>query len=203
MWTIPILWWSWDQRWPFTEFSSLWRGENEPLWQWYPCSHNVQPEQTVDEVRNKILQKIKRKFLYVTLILLWYFRFQSDEKGQGQGFLLEYRTLDFFTACGGNYSNASGILSSPSYPNAYPEAADCVYLISLPTGTYVNISFLVMDVDCQGTPSDYIEIRDGDSEGSPLIGSFCGNSSSIPAFLQSTQNHLRIRWENPFRHGNP
>ena len=103
-----------------------------------------------------------------------------------------------FTACGGSYSNESGVLSSPSYPNAYPEVADCLYLISQPTGTYVNISFLTMDIDCQGLTtltSDYIEMRDGSSHDSPLMGRFCGNGSNVPTFMQTTQNHLRIRWE--------
>jgi len=98
--------------------------------------------------------------------------------------------LELFTACGGTYSNASGFLSSPSFPNSYPELADCIYLISQPNGTFLNISFITIDIDCQGTPSDYIELRDGNSEESPLMGKFCGNSSTS---LTTTQNHLRIR----------
>ena len=109
------------------------------------------------------------------------------------GFLLEYSTLELFTECGGTYSNASGIMSSPSYPNQYPGLADCVYLNSQPEGTFVNISFITMDIDCQGTPSDYIELRDGNSEESPLMGTFCGNGSNVPVFMQTTQNNLRIR----------
>ena len=76
-----------------------------------------------------------------------------------------YNTLQLFTACGGTYSNSSGVLSSPSYPNVYPELAACVYLISQPSGTYVNVFFLSMSVDCEGgLRSDYIEIRDGETE---------------------------------------
>ena len=77
----------------------------------------------------------------------------------------------------------------------------CVYLISQSNGTYVNISFLTMDIDCQevftseGLMSDYIEIRDGSSQDSPLMGRLCGNGSNVPAFVQSTQNHLRFRLE--------
>ena len=50
-----------------------------------------------------------------------------------------------------------------------------------------------MDIDCNGLPSDYIEIRDGDSEDSPQMGRFCGNGSSVPESMQTTQNHLQIR----------
>jgi len=104
-----------------------------------------------------------------------------------------------FTSCGGSFSNFSGILTSPSHPNQYPELADCVYLITQPNGTYVNISFLNIEIDCQevltseGFTSDYIEMREGNSEDSPLMGRICGNGSNVPAFMQTTQNHMRIR----------
>ena len=99
-----------------------------------------------------------------------------------------------YTTCGGNYANASGILTSPSYPNPYPRLADCIYLISQPIGTYVNISFINMDVSCHVAGPDYIEMRDGNSKDSPLMmGRFCGNGSNIGSSMQTTQNHLRIR----------
>ena len=104
-----------------------------------------------------------------------------------------YETWQSFTACGRNYSHASGFLSSPSHPNPYPDLAECVYLISSPSGTYVNISFILMDIDCQGTPSDFIEMMDGNSEDSPRMARFCGNGSNVPDFMQTTQNNLRIR----------
>ena len=121
------------------------------------------------------------------------FRFISNDGFNLAGFHLEYKTLKPFTECGGNYTNASGILFSPLHPNAYPDLADCVYLISLPTGIYVNISFLSVDIDCQGKPSDYIEMRDGNSEDSPLMARICGNVSNVPDFMQTTQNQMRIR----------
>ena len=120
-------------------------------------------------------------------------RFHSDKSGNEKGFLIEYSIHEQFTTCGGTFSNGSGILSSPSYPNAYPELADCHYLVSQPKGAYVNISFIKMDIDCQGTPSDYIELRDGKTEKSPLMGKLCGNGSNISPFIQTSQNHLRIR----------
>ena len=134
--------------------------------------------------------------------LIWAltFRFHSEGSWKRPGFLLKYSSIALFTDCGGNYTNASGILSSPSFPNTYPRLADCIYIISQPNGTYVNISFISMDVNCQESysKSDYIEMRDGNSKDSPLMGKFCGNGSdapaSIPDFMQTTQNHLRIRW---------
>ena len=51
-----------------------------------------------------------------------------------------------------------------------------------------------IDIDCHASGYDFIEMRDGNSKDSPLMGSFCGNSSDVPAFMQTTQNFLRIRW---------
>ena len=119
-------------------------------------------------------------------------RFVSNQFDSGIGFQLKYNRIDF--ACGGTFSNDSGLLTSPMYPNPYP-AADCIYIISQPNGTFVNISFLSVDITCEDHASgtDFIEIRDGNSEGSPLIGKFCGNGTSIPPVMMSTQGNLRIR----------
>ena len=133
----------------------------------------------------------------MTLILIdvFTFRFHSDSRNNAPGFQLEYSSIALLTDCGGNYTNASGLLTSPSYPNQYPLLAHCIYLISQPNGTYVNISFISMDVNCQKTHSshDYIEMRDGKTEDSPLMQKFCGNESEVPAFIQTTQNHMLLR----------
>ena len=90
--------------------------------------------------------------------------------------------------------NGSGLIVSPSYPNPYPPAKECIYLISQPNGTFVSMRVLSTDINCHAAGSDYIEMWDGISEKSPLIGKFCGNSENIPAIIQTTQSHLRIRW---------
>ena len=99
------------------------------------------------------------------------------------------------TNCGGNYMNTSGIIMSPSHPHHYPHMADCIYLISQPNGTYINVSFISLDIVCQDllAESDYIELRDGNSENSPLMGIFCGSDNNVPVFMQTNKNFLRIR----------
>ena len=121
------------------------------------------------------------------------FRFHSDDGSTRKGFQIKYNALELMTECGGNFANSSGVLTSPFYPNEYQELEDCVYLISQPNGTLININFTYMDINCHGLPSDYIEVRDGDSENSPQMVKFCGNGSSVPESMQTTQNHLRIR----------
>ena len=124
-------------------------------------------------------------------------RFKSNYLESGLGFQIEYNTLDFIPSCGGNYSNASGLMNSPSYPNPYSHNADCLYIISQPNMTHVNFTVINMDIECKRSFSsyDYLEVWDGDgvSNNSIQIGRWCGNGSNIPAFVLVTQSFLSIK----------
>ena len=80
----------------------------------------------------------------------------------------------------------NGILTSPSYPEDYPNNEDCVYIITQPNYTPFKLNFLSMDIDectqssCSSQcPWDYIDIRDGQSESSPLLKQLCGNNTFV------------------------
>ena len=138
---------------------------------------------------------------------MYLFRFHSDDTGMPRtGFKLLYNELNYSTTCGGYYTNANALLSSPSYPNPYtngkitslsdpdnyPDNADCIYNISQPPGTVILLNFLSMDIEDHRTCKyDYLEIRDGRSHDSPLLEKHCG--SSTPSPIQSTQNQLRMK----------
>ena len=110
----------------------------------------------------------------------------------------QHEFINIYTiGCRQNFSNDSGLITSPLYPNQYPDNVECVYVISQKIGTFVNVTFINLDIVCQGTgtTSDYLEMRDGYSEESPFMGRYCGNGTNVPTFLQSTQNFLRIRWD--------
>ena len=104
--------------------------------------------------------------------------------------------------CGGVFKTLSGLLTSPSYPDNYPNEADCAYMITQLNGTYVNITLLVLDLPDiayefydggeRTICHDYLEIRDGNSDESPLMGKLCG-SNSLMLSMQSTQNNIWIR----------
>ena len=96
--------------------------------------------------------------------------------------------------CGGSFTIPNGIFTSPSYPDNYPNYADCVYAISQPTGNIIMLTFHSMDIYYNSYFSyctDFLEIRDGSSAASPLLGKICGNE--IPAPIQSTQNQIWIK----------
>ena len=121
----------------------------------------------------------------------------------GPGFQIEYEALD----CHGtsnersspcqsvcrNYNAPSGTLTSPYYPAPYPRITDCVYTISQSDGFFISLSTLVFDLyeSPLAGKDAYLEIRDGNSQESTLIGIFRG--SNIPAAIKSTQNNIWMR----------
>ena len=95
-------------------------------------------------------------------------------------------------SCGGVFKEQRGHLSSPSFPNHYEKDKTCIYEISQLENTYIKLEILQFNLTYETTCNDdFIEIRDGYTEESPLIGKFCGDKN--PAFIQSTQNQIRIR----------
>ena len=113
-------------------------------------------------------------------------------------------------ACGGSFTTPNGILTSPSYPDNYPANADCIYTISQPTGTVILLNILSIDTDFHVydyddysdyhqyggvTCHDYLEIKDGASEQSPLIDDYCGDGTtvSLPINIQTTQNNAWLK----------
>ena len=113
--------------------------------------------------------------------------------------------INRYDECGGGYlSTPNGTITSPSYPSNYPNNAECIYIVSQPTGTVILLTFLSMDIKCDCewvnawplsyTICDYddnLEIRDGPSDDSPFLRRYCG--SAIPASVQSSQNQLWMR----------
>ena len=124
------------------------------------------------------------------------YRFYSFTTPWGQGFKMAYSVEDCdgstmtCTSVCRDYNNQSGTLTSPYYPAPYPDGSECVYTISQANGTYITLTILDFDIE-DNCANDFLEIRDGDSEESLLVGKFCGNQ--IPETIQSSHNHLWIR----------
>ena len=103
---------------------------------------------------------------------------------------------DYFCNTIGQYNYISntpkGVLISPSYPERYPHNAYRVCTISQSTGTFISFNVLMFNLYDKDCPDkDFLEIRDGGSETSPLIGKFCGQN--IPPYLHTTQNQAWIK----------
>ncbi|PKK28137.1 deleted in malignant brain tumors 1 protein [Columba livia] len=97
-----------------------------------------------------------------------YSSFPASENNPGAGF------------CGGLLQGLSGSFQSPGYPNAYPNNARCEWTIQLPEPN-LRVELQFLDVELEGTTCqfDAIEVYDGGSTDSPLLGSVCSNNHSV------------------------
>ncbi|XP_032366699.1 cubilin [Etheostoma spectabile] len=118
--------------------------------------------------------------------LLW-IRFRSDDSISQAGFRAVYTV-----GCGGTLTG-TGQFRSPYHPNAYPHNKVCEWVINQPEGYVVTLNFLSFDVEGGSCSFDSVEVRDGSTSSSPLLGTFCG--VEIPPRLQSTQRSMYIRFK--------
>ena len=112
--------------------------------------------------------------------------------------------------CGGYFTNASGIITSPGYPNSYGDLCNpsscgfhrCIYNISQPVGTCLKLTLLSIDIPAYNaaefgpwpynydfdsvdgvhcSPDKFLQIKE-------FI--LCGNESdtALPAMFNSTEN---------------
>ena len=124
----------------------------------------------------------------------------SDLSTTGHGFQLQYESTDESSwthrtgECGGDFTTPHGILTSPSYPDTYPDNSDCIYNISQPYGTSIMLIIHSLNIEeaasCQ---YDYLEIN-YDASGA-LSDKHCGyySPTSFPQTLQTTSNHVWMK----------
>ncbi|XP_076455694.1 uncharacterized protein LOC143290240 isoform X2 [Babylonia areolata] len=98
-------------------------------------------------------------------------------------------------ACGWNTTALQGTVQSPNFPGNYSNNQDCVYIITAPAGYQVTLTFTDFDLEPQGKCSyDFVEIRDGRNETSPLLAFHC--ISSLPGPDRTFGNQMWIRFKS-------
>ena len=151
---------------------------------------------TEDSTNNFRLSKFRN---FLSLLVA---RLISKHSLSAIGFELRYQSTDEapevtyrmgdIGECGGTYTFPYGILTSPSYPSKYSINKDCVYDISQHAGTSILLNFISMDIEANSDCKyDYIEIRDGPSDSSPILEKLCGRD--IPNPVRSTTNNMWIK----------
>nr|VZI14727.1 unnamed protein product [Spirometra erinaceieuropaei] len=117
-------------------------------------------------------------------------RFVVNSSIEGQVFEANYRKQ---AACGGYLREDQGNFTSPGYPIKYPPSVRCVWKLEVSAESYVVLTFENIELVWEwGCANDYIEVFDGPSEFSPLLGKFCGSDS--PAPINSTNNTMTVRF---------
>ncbi|PIO77440.1 CUB domain protein [Teladorsagia circumcincta] len=69
----------------------------------------------------------------------------SSGDPKNRGILMEYMTID--VGCGGVFSQSSGTISSPNYPDKYLPHMHCVYQIQVPWSKQVRLTFDNFDIE--------------------------------------------------------
>uniref|UniRef100_H0UU51 Metalloendopeptidase n=1 Tax=Cavia porcellus TaxID=10141 RepID=H0UU51_CAVPO len=118
---------------------------------------------------------------------LWV-EFRSSSNVLGKGFFAVYEAT-----CGGDINKDAGQIQSPNYPDDYRPSKECVWRITVSDGFHVGLIFQAFEIERHDSCSyDYLEIRDGPTEESALIGHFCGYEK--PEDVKSSSNRLWMKF---------
>ncbi|XP_053392429.1 tolloid-like protein 1 isoform X5 [Mercenaria mercenaria] len=108
--------------------------------------------------------------------------------GGGKGFEAKYEAI-----CGGEIHKEQGQLTSPNYPDDYKPNKECVWKITVPEDYSVAVKFQSFEIENHDNcVYDYLEIRDGHEDTSPVIGKYCGYK--IPEDIKSKTNKLYVKF---------
>ncbi|XP_014300153.1 bone morphogenetic protein 1 [Microplitis demolitor] len=112
----------------------------------------------------------------------------SQENGY-RGFGANYEAV-----CGGDVTlETVGHLESPNYPEEYQSSKECVWRLTVPQDYQVALKFQSFEIENHDNcVYDYVEVRDGHTPDSPLIGLYCGYKA--PPDLRSTGNKLFVKF---------
>uniref|UniRef100_A0A1B0A8T7 Metalloendopeptidase n=1 Tax=Glossina pallidipes TaxID=7398 RepID=A0A1B0A8T7_GLOPL len=107
-----------------------------------------------------------------------------------RGFKAEFEVI-----CGGEITidENEGRLESPNYPLDYLPNKECVWKITAPKGYQVALKFQSFEVENHDScVYDFVEVRDGPTQDSPLIGVFCGYKP--PPNMKSTGDVMYMKF---------
>ncbi|CAI9720655.1 cubilin [Octopus vulgaris] len=121
--------------------------------------------------------------------------FKSNVSDTHMGFRARWKV-----ACGGTYREPSGVLQTPFYGASGDNDTNeiCIYVIWQQPSKLISLIFEIYsyyDQSINGTncTSNYIEIRQGTSKTSPLLGKYCNYVNLPPAI--TAQGQMRIEFK--------
>uniref|UniRef100_A0A8C3PQI0 CUB domain containing protein 2 n=1 Tax=Calidris pygmaea TaxID=425635 RepID=A0A8C3PQI0_9CHAR len=104
-------------------------------------------------------------------------------------------------ACGGTLTGLSGEITSPRYPESYPNDVECRWRIG-GTGGGGTLTLVFADFQVeggQGCSFDYVALFDGPTTAAPRLGRYCGNARP-PRTISSTP-YLLVLFKSDFNIG--
>ncbi|XP_078095368.1 bone morphogenetic protein 1-like [Mustelus asterias] len=118
---------------------------------------------------------------------LW-IEFRSSSSWVGKGFSAMYEAI-----CGGDINKDLGQIQSPNYPDDYRPSKVCIWRIRVSDSFHVGLTFQSFEIERHDSCAyDYLEVRDGSTDESPLIGRYCGYDK--PDDIKSSSNKLWMKF---------
>ncbi|XP_045152366.1 mannan-binding lectin serine protease 1 isoform X3 [Echinops telfairi] len=113
------------------------------------------------------------------------------------GYLLHTDNRTCRVECSDNlFTQRTGVITSPDFPNPYPKSSECFYAIELEEGFMVSLQFEdIFDIEDHpevSCPYDYIKIK----VGSKILGPFCGEKAPEPINTQSHSIQIVFHSDN-------
>ncbi|XP_061753832.1 procollagen C-endopeptidase enhancer 2-like isoform X2 [Nerophis ophidion] len=93
--------------------------------------------------------------------------------------------------CGGELVAESGFVGSEGFPNHYKPNSKCTWIVTVPEGKVVMLTFRVFDLEADSQCRyDYLDVYNGRSNTVQKLGRFCGTFR--PGGLISTTNTMML-----------
>ncbi|XP_069331313.1 mannan-binding lectin serine protease 1 isoform X3 [Eulemur rufifrons] len=113
------------------------------------------------------------------------------------GYILHTDNRTCRVECSDNlFTQRTGVITSPDFPNPYPKSSECFYTIELEEGFMVSLQFEdIFDIEDHPEvpcPYDYIKIKAGPN----VLGPFCGEKAPEPINTQSHRVQIMFRSDN-------
>lgn len=111
---------------------------------------------------------------------LLFVKFVSDYETHGAGFSIRYEIFKTGPECSRNFTEQSGEIKSPRFPEKYPNNLECTYIIFAPALAEIQLEFESFDLESDSNREgmlcrfDRLEIWDGLLGVGIHIGRFCG-----------------------------
>lgn len=99
--------------------------------------------------------------------------------------------------CGGVLTGLSGLITSPDYPDNYPNNAECHWVIQATSNSVIKLIFVDFQMENNEQCNfDYVAIFDGPTMGDPLISHSCGIRK--PPDVASSTHELLVVFKSDF-----
>nr|CAA09096.1 hypothetical protein [Mus musculus] len=96
---------------------------------------------------------------------------------------------------------AFGNLKNPGLASGYANNLDCSYILRAPQNHRISLFFYWFQLeDSRQCMNDFLEVRNGSSSSSPLLGKYCSNLLPNPIFSQSNELYLHFHSDDSDTH---